>query len=529
MTPAAPPPKTKKQNDMAKTGIHIRRCNVGSVEAHNKRTKGYIDGLKKAGANIYFFEELSRNNRSWVNPRYEGKTCEQIFKEMIEEYKALHKKHQAPALKDVTRINKKTGKEYTVAGWSPIREGVVPIKEDTKLSDFKPIEEWARGKGLDIIRIDMHQDEGYKDEETGNIKFNRHAHVVFDWLDHNTGKTLKLNEQDMRELQDVVANALHMERGESKAKTGAEHRDVEQQRIHADQQRIKRAEQKMQEMKKKLMDLANSIWGANYYGQDDYKEMSLEEVIESWQEDMEEMESEVKDSEKELEDIKNEIAAVEERKDKVWKELSEISRKRDEQGKTLYGQKKELEQANLSLSKAQKELETTNCTLEDQKRLISQINGQIGQNKLQLEYLNKALENFKELNGEVYKAYKQEESVFGVAAFEAAAKAAGKMQSQFKTNAAYMENLLNNAISRIVDFSRDARKRGFSQEDYIVFDRLLGKEDREYKAQCLIEMAEEQIGWNSYMGKNIVHRDIMNFASGNDVRLGEERGRGIGY
>ena len=155
---------------MAKTGIHIRRCNVGSVEAHNKRTKGYIEGLKKAGVNIYFFQELSRNNRSWVNPRYKDRSCEQIFKDMIEEYKLHHKKHQAPALKDVTRINKKTGKEYTVAGWSPIREGVVPIKEDTKLEDFKPIEEWAQEKGLDVIRIDLHHDEGYKDEETNNIK-----------------------------------------------------------------------------------------------------------------------------------------------------------------------------------------------------------------------------------------------------------------------------------------------------------------------------------------------------------------------
>lgn len=501
LTPAAPPPKTKKQNDMAKTGMHIRRCNVGSVEAHNKRTKGYIDGLKKAGANIYFFEELSRNNRSWVNPRYEGKTCEQIFKEMIEEYKALHKKHQAPALKDVTRINKKTGKEYTVAGWSPIREGVVPIKEDTKLSDFKPIEEWARGKGLDIIRIDMHQDEGYKDEETGNIKFNRHAHVVFDWLDHNTGKTLKLNEQDMRELQDVVANALHMERGESKAKTGAEHRDVEQQRIHADQQRIKRAEQKMQEMKKKLMDLANSIWGANYYGQDDYKEMSLEEVIESWQEDMEEMESEVKDSEKEL------------------------------------------EQANLSLSKTQKELDTTNSTLESQKRLISQINAQIkeftdklqnqqkeyDEKALKIAHFNAVLENYKEQQSILYEAARQKISVFGISAYELLANTAGELQQIYKKRAEQLHNDVNDAISRIVDFSHNAAKKGFSQEDYMVFDSVLGKENRESKARYLIKRAEEKIGFSSYMGKDIVHRDILDFARDNKVSLRTERGRGIGY
>lgn len=63
---------------MAKPGIHIKRANVGSVEAHNLRTEQYLAGLKKAGVNIYFFQELSHNNRSWVNPRYKGKTCEQL-------------------------------------------------------------------------------------------------------------------------------------------------------------------------------------------------------------------------------------------------------------------------------------------------------------------------------------------------------------------------------------------------------------------------------------------------------------------
>ena len=375
LTPAATNQLIK--NEMAKTGIHIKRCNVGSVEAHNKRTKGYIDGLKKAGVNIYFFEGLSRNNRSWVNPRYKGKNCEQLFKEMIEEYKALHKKHQAPALKDVTRINKKTGKEYTVAGWSPIREGVVPIKEDTKLSDFKPIEEWARVKGLDIIRIDLHHDEGYKDEETGNIKFNRHAHIVFDWLDHQTGKTLKLNEQDMSELQDVVAKALDMERGESKAKTGAEHRDVEQQRIHADKQRIKaqqqqiednnmelsKQEQKIEDLKENLAEINNQIAPDSYNCEEDKNEgFHLGEMIGFLLDDVEES--------------KNEALKAQ---------------------KILYAKQKELEKVNLSLSNGKNELSTINSSLEDKKALKTQLNGEIEDLKADARALEEKISKCKDV------------------------------------------------------------------------------------------------------------------------------------
>ena len=206
---------------MAKTGIKIKRCNVGSVEAHNKRTKEYLEGLEKAGKPLYYFPELTPDNVSWENPRYEGKSCQTLF----EEAKALYKEKvgQAPQLKDRERISKKTGKKKIIAGWSPIREGCPPIKEDTTIEDFKPVVDWARDNGLDVIRIDLHFDEGHDDAETKERKLNRHAHIVFDWVDHNTGKTIKLDDAKMSELQDIMAAALGMERGIPKVETGLEH------------------------------------------------------------------------------------------------------------------------------------------------------------------------------------------------------------------------------------------------------------------------------------------------------------------
>ena len=205
---------------MSKTGIHVKRCNVGSVEDHNERKKNYLKKLKELGYNLYFFQELTRFNRSWVNKRYADKTVAQHFRDMCARYK--EKTGQAPQLQDRERIDKKSGKKKIIAGWSPIREGCPPIKKDTQIKDFAPFVEWLRSHGLDVIRIDLHHDEGYEDED-GIRKMNHHAHIVIDWTDHITGKTIKLDKKDMEEMQTVLADSLGMERGTPKADTGLIH------------------------------------------------------------------------------------------------------------------------------------------------------------------------------------------------------------------------------------------------------------------------------------------------------------------
>lgn len=220
---------------MPKTSGHFKRCNVGSVEAHNERTQDYLDKVKAAGLPLYFFQELTANNTHWVNDRQEfaGKTCSQIFEWLKQLY--TEKTGQAPQLKDRTRVNKKTGKEYTVSGWSPIREAVIVIKEDTTIDDFKPVFDWLRQNGLEPIRLDLHKDEGYKDQDTGEVKMNYHAHLTVCWVDLQTGKTANLKEDKMSEFnQEVLPAALGMERGEAKEVSGREHMDVPEYREYAE-------------------------------------------------------------------------------------------------------------------------------------------------------------------------------------------------------------------------------------------------------------------------------------------------------
>lgn len=220
-----------------KTGGHFERCNVGSVEAHNERTPNYLASVKAAGRSFYFFHELTPNNTHWVNPEFDGITCNSLFEQLQQLYK--EKTGQMPQLKDRERVNKKTGKVTIIAGWSPIREACIPIKADTTINDFDKVLDWLRQKGLTPIRLDLHKDEGYKDKDTGEVKMNYHAHLVVCWVDRQTGKTAKLNAQDMSEFNQVVLpNALGMEAGEAKAVTGKEHLTPEEQRKKAELERL---------------------------------------------------------------------------------------------------------------------------------------------------------------------------------------------------------------------------------------------------------------------------------------------------
>lgn len=234
-----------------KTMINIQRCNVGEAEQHNSREKNYIAAVNASPKKRYsIFEDRTASNLSWVNPEYSGKSLQEIFENQKKLY--TEKTGQKPQLKDRVRVNKKTGKEYTVSGWSPIREAVVLVKDDTRIEDFTPFTEWMKKRGVRTIRIDIHRDEGHTDELSGERKYNLHAHLIFDYINPGTGKTVKLPDDDLPEMQTKIAEALGMERGESKELTEAEH-------LTPDDYRAKKAAQKVKELEAKKKELETKI------------------------------------------------------------------------------------------------------------------------------------------------------------------------------------------------------------------------------------------------------------------------------
>ena len=215
-----------------KSSIHIKPCNITSSEAHNRRTPEYMRNI--GDSKIYIGPELSADNEQWINPSF-GNVGLQTHYDNI---KRMVKEKTGRAMQEKERERKgKNGKIIKVAGCSPIREGVLLFKVDTTLNDLRRFCDKCNQRwGITAMQIFMHKDEGHwlsgepdaDDKESFQIgdrwfKPNYHAHIVFDWMNHDTGKSCKLNDDDMMEMQTLASEILLMERGQFKTETGKEH------------------------------------------------------------------------------------------------------------------------------------------------------------------------------------------------------------------------------------------------------------------------------------------------------------------
>ena len=258
-----------------KSSIHIKPCRVTSSGAHNRRTAEYMRNIGKS--QIYIVPELTADNEQWINPNF-GSPDLQVHYENI---KRMVKEKTGRAMQEKERERKgKNGKIIKVAGCSPIREGVLLIRPDTTLADVRKFgEECQRRWGITPLQIFLHKDEGHwlsgqpesGDRESFQVgekwfKPNYHAHIVFDWMNHDTGKSRKLNDEDMTEMQSLASDILLMERGQSKAVTGKEHLErndfiiekqkAELQRMDAakrhKEEQINLAEQELRQVKSEI-------------------------------------------------------------------------------------------------------------------------------------------------------------------------------------------------------------------------------------------------------------------------------------
>ena len=206
---------------MAQTSIHFQAVKGGSEE-HNKRTKK-LD---------YVHHELSSQNDYWQSDTQEAR------------------------LAFVTQNAKaKTGRKMQAKA-TPIREAVVVIEDTTTMDDLKKLAKRFNDRfGIDVFQIAIHKDEGYKKSKDG-IKLNLHAHLVADCTDHESGKSLKLNRNDMAELQTICAEVLGMERGKSSEK---QHLSAIQYKIAAEEQRAEAIESKTRGLGIIQKNLSNDI------------------------------------------------------------------------------------------------------------------------------------------------------------------------------------------------------------------------------------------------------------------------------
>jgi len=354
-----------------KSSIHIKPCNTKSSEAHNLRTAEYMRNISES--KIYIVSELSADNEQWVNPDF-GNPNLQTHHDSI---KQMVKEKTGRAMQEKERERKgKNGKVIKVAGCSPIREGVLLIKPNTTLANVKKFgEECQRRWGITPLQIFLHKDEGHwlnrqpdaEDKESFQVgekwfKPNYHAHIIFDWMNHDTGKSQKLNDNDMMKMQTLASDILFMERGKSKTITGKEHLErndfiiekqkAELQRIdetkrHKEQQ-ISLAEQELKQVKSEIRtdklksvatDAATAIASGvgSLFGSGKLKELEHSKA---------ELQQEIAKRDKSIDDLKVQMQHMQERHGKQIRNLQGIH------NQELETKDKEISRLNTILEKA---------------------------------------------------------------------------------------------------------------------------------------------------------------------------------
>ena len=354
-----------------KSSIHIKPCKVTSSGPHNRRTPEYMRNIGES--RIYVVPELSSDNEQWINPDFGNQDLQTHY----DNIKRMVKEKTGRAMQEKERERKgKNGKIIKVAGCSPIREGVLLIRPGTTLADVREFgKECQRRWGITPLQIFLHKDEGHwlggkpdaEDKESFQVggkwfKPNYHAHIVFDWMNHDTGKSRKLNDEDMAAMQTLASDILMMERGQSKNVTGKEHLErndfiiekqkAELQRIDAakrhKEQQVELAEQELKQVKSEIRtdklksvatDAATAIASGvgSLFGSGKLKELEHSNV---------ELHQEIAKRNKSIDDLKVQMQQMQEQHGKQIRNLQGIH------NQELEAKDKEISRLNTILEKA---------------------------------------------------------------------------------------------------------------------------------------------------------------------------------
>ncbi|MBD3795985.1 MAG: hypothetical protein IE881_08690, partial [Epsilonproteobacteria bacterium] len=104
-------------------------------------------------------------------------------------------------------------------------EAVINLEAHHTLEDIQAInKELEERFGFRAVQSSIHRDEGYINEDN-KVVYNYHAHVVYCNLDKDGKTILKgLSKEDLRSIQDLVADRLQMTRGQDARETKVKHK-----------------------------------------------------------------------------------------------------------------------------------------------------------------------------------------------------------------------------------------------------------------------------------------------------------------
>ena len=548
---------------MAKTSVHFQPCKEIS-EIHNYRKKK-LD---------YVRTQLTNKNENW----------------MWDSSKSL-----ADRREEIRKLVKeKTGRKMQSKA-VPLHEAVVVIDEKTTMDDLKKLGKiYQQRFGIECVHISIHRDEGHwinrNGEDVGlkptdnptkeqiiegvTWKPNLHAHMVFDWYNHDNGKSWKTSKQDARDMQTIAAEVLSMGRGQESTKQhldGLSYKlaqkieETEVQEIYiknlqmkanilreqiGDNQEeldeINRQKEEAERRRNAAIKQAEDLKEQLKLGSDWLKEQQVrtEEVKQSLAKELKQLEKanlSLSESLDRLSSINTEVNKQKAVREQINAEIRELDTRIEER-------KKELKKTNISLSEQLDGLSSINTEVNRQKAVREQINAEIkdftarqaqqleeyNKKAQQLEQLNEGISIAKEFDHRINTAFQSvddSESLWGVKKYEAVQKECEKFNTELKNRCMRIEKLIDQAIEYTIQCIKDMRRKAYTEQEVSVINAALGKQRREERAMAILYAAEEDAGVRHgyYAGCAIWERDLKAIARGESVRTELERGRGIGY
>ena len=186
---------------------------------HNRRTAEYLAHIGRD--KFYVRTDLMAANETWVASDFGGTSLSERYNQIAAMVK--EKTGRAMQTKDRERVNKKTGKVTVVRGSTPLKEGVVVIKDDTTLEQLQHFCEVCRSGGVSrpckssstVMRALQHPRRYRHMEAKPSCPYRmgldepRHREIL------QAGR-----EKPPSDMQTLLAECLDMERGQLKGASG---------------------------------------------------------------------------------------------------------------------------------------------------------------------------------------------------------------------------------------------------------------------------------------------------------------------
>lgn len=327
-----------------KTCKHFKSASI-NADKHNRREKELPHTRKE-------FQSVDRSLWMWEAP--DKKSIYAMRSQAEREYKAIEVRAKGKYGEYITH---KTMPRNAV----PIKEAVVVIKENTSLEEIKSWADWCHSEyGIRPVGIYIHLDEGHWGEldenlhqtedmyrrtdgkewkrlnERGNYEFwkpNFHAHVVFDWFNHDTGRCIDLGKEVMSRMEDELALRLSMERG---TPSEAKHLDPDDWRA------VKEKQRQSNELDKHIKKQKNDI-------------IDNDITIIEQKEQIEQLDKTTKQAQTRIKGLTTMLENLEFKRDAIQFEIDELSQNRD----ALSEEKEEkLRQLQAEIKQIEEKIET---------------------------------------------------------------------------------------------------------------------------------------------------------------------------